>query len=62
MSDDLFARFGREANPLSHPSAQCLCGRFAKWVGDSHYYNGQFDCYSYTVRCSLCGEVTVECV
>lgn len=44
------------------PSAQCQCGRFAKWVGDHYHYNGQFDCYSYTVRCSHCGEVTVECV
>lgn len=40
----------------------CLCGRFAKWVGDRHYYNGQFDCYRYTVRCSRCGVVDVECV
>lgn len=41
---------------------QCLCGRFAKYVGDRHYYNGQFNCYSYTVRCSRCGDVTIECV
>lgn len=40
----------------------CLCGRFAKWVGDQHYYNGQFDCYRYTVRCSRCGDVDIECV
>lgn len=45
-----------------HPAAQCLCGRFAKWLGDEHYYNGQFDCYRYTVRCSRCGDVSVECV
>ena len=41
---------------------QCLCGRFAKWGGDRHYYNGQFNCYSYDVICSRCGTVTVECV
>ena len=40
----------------------CPCGRFAKWVGDQHYYNGQFDCYRYTVRCSRCGDVDIECV
>lgn len=44
------------------PGIQCACGRFAKWAGDRHYYNGQFDCYSYTVRCSRCGDVTIECV
>lgn len=41
---------------------QCLCGRFAKFVGDRHYYNGTFDCYSYDVDCSRCGVVTIECV
>lgn len=40
----------------------CLCGRFAKWVSDQHYYNGTFDCYRYTVRCSRCGDVDIECV
>lgn len=40
----------------------CLCGRFAKWVGEQHYYNGTFNCYRYTVRCSRCGEVDIECV
>ena len=44
------------------PGLHCECGRFAKWVGDRHYYNGQFDCYSYTVACSRCGDVTIECV
>jgi hypothetical protein len=48
--------------PAKHPAGQCLCGRFAKWAGDRHYYNGQFDCYSYDVLCSRCGIVTVECV
>lgn len=45
-----------------HVAAHCLCGRFAKWVGERYYYNGQFDCYSYDVDCSRCGPVTVECV
>lgn len=40
----------------------CLCGRFAKWAGDRHYYNGNFDCYSYDLLCSRCGVVTIECV
>ena len=44
------------------PGLHCLCGRFAKWVGDQHYYNGNFDCYRYTVRCSRCGDVDIECV
>lgn len=44
------------------PGIRCACGRFAKWVGDEHYYNGQFDCYRYVVRCTRCGDVTVECV
>ena len=42
--------------------AQCRCGRFAKWVSDRRYYDGNFDQYSYTVNCSRCGDVTVECV
>lgn len=50
------------AKSVRHPSVQCLCGRFAKWMGDQHYYNGQFDCYRYTVLCSRCGTVDVECV
>ena len=41
---------------------QCLCGRFARSLGGRHYYNGQFDCYSYDVECSRCGVVTIECV
>lgn len=40
----------------------CLCGRFAKWVGDQHYYNGTWNCYRYTVRCTRCGDVDIECV
>jgi len=48
--------------PLPRHSPQCLCGRFAKWVGDRHYYNGTFDCYSFDVICSRCGVVTIECV
>lgn len=45
-----------------NPGIHCLCGRFGKWVGDQHYYNGNFDCYRYTVRCSRCGDVDIECV
>ena len=45
-----------------HPAAFCECGLFAKWVGEYYYYNGEFDCYSYTVDCKRCGIVTVECV
>lgn len=44
------------------PPLQCTCGRFAKYVGDQHYYNGTWDCYRYTVRCSRCGDVDIECV
>lgn len=55
-----------EVEPISgkqhREQVHCLCGRFAKWVGGRHYYNGQFDCYRYTVRCSRCGDVDVECV
>jgi len=40
----------------------CLCGRFAVFVSESHYYNGEFDMYSYTVNCKRCGVVTVDCV
>lgn len=49
-----------EAPP--HRQVQCLCGRFAKWSGDRHYYNGSFNCYSFDVDCSRCGVVTIECV
>lgn len=41
---------------------RCLCGRFAKWVGERSYYDGTYDCYSYDVQCAHCGLVTVECV
>lgn len=44
------------------PGIRCECGRFAKWAGERHYYNGSFDCYSYTLTCSRCGDVTIECV
>jgi hypothetical protein len=43
-------------------TAHCLCGRFAKWVEDRSYYNGNYTQYSYTVNCTRCGIVTVECV
>jgi hypothetical protein len=56
-----------EDDPVLHPKQKkmpphCYCGRFAKWVGDQHYYNGRFDCYRYTVRCTRCGDIDVECV
>lgn len=51
-----------EEHPVAREQVRCLCGRFAKWLGDQHYYNGQFDCYRYTIRCSRCGDVDVECV
>ena len=38
------------------------CGRFARWAGDEHYYNGNWDCYRYTTHCSVCGDIDVECV
>lgn len=41
---------------------QCYCGRWAKYLGGRSYYNGTWDCYSYDVMCSRCGQVTVECV
>lgn len=43
-------------------SWKCECGLFARFVSDRHYYSGWFDCYSYTVACKRCGEVTVDCV
>lgn len=56
--DDLLLDDG----PKRSGSWTCLCGLFAKFVSESSYYNGQFDCYSYTVDCKRCGVVTVECV
>lgn len=49
-------------SPQRRGSFKCECGLFAKFLRERHYYNGQFDCYSYTVQCARCGEVTVECV
>lgn len=51
-----------QEHPVAREQVRCLCGRFAKWAGGRHYYNGQFACYSYDVLCSRCGTVTVECV
>jgi hypothetical protein len=56
--DDLLLDEG----PKRGGSWTCACGLFAKFVSESHYYNGQFDCYSYTVNCKRCGVTTVECV
>jgi hypothetical protein len=49
-------------HPLAREQFRCLCGRFAKYGGDQHYYNGTFDCYRYFIDCTHCGQVTVECV
>jgi hypothetical protein len=46
----------------SCPTPQCLCGRFAKYVGVTHYYNGNFDCETLTVECKHCGTVDIELV
>ena len=61
MSDILEA-LGLRVPPTPRGTFKCECGRFAKFVSERHYYNGWFDCYSYTVNCSRCGVVTVECV
>jgi hypothetical protein len=59
--DDLLEPGPVLARPVK-PALHCECGRYAKWLGDEHYYNGSFDCYRYTLLCSRCGEVTIECV
>jgi hypothetical protein len=41
---------------------QCLCGRFAKFKGVTHYYNGNFDCARLTVECKRCGTIDIEIV
>lgn len=51
-----------EEHPAPRFALRCGCGRFAKWVGDQHYYNGNYNCYRYTIRCSRCGDVDIECV
>jgi len=43
-------------------SWKCECGLFARYLHDRHYFNGEWDMYSYTVDCKRCGVVTVECV
>lgn len=40
----------------------CECNWFATFVSDRHYFNGEWDMYSYTVDCKRCGIITVECV
>jgi hypothetical protein len=63
MMSITFADLLADVPPAKKPGSwKCECGLFARFVSDRHYYNGQFDCYSYTVRCSRCGLVTVECV
>lgn len=57
-----FAEDGPLVEPLRKVAGlKCECGWYAKFAGDRHYYNGTFDCYSYTVDCKRCGLVTVEC-
>lgn len=41
---------------------RCVCNWFARFVSERHYFNGEWDMYSYTVDCKRCGIVTVECV
>lgn len=41
---------------------QCLCGRFAKFIGIHHYYNGNYDCATLNVECKRCGTVGIELV
>jgi hypothetical protein len=53
---------GNHLPKRSCPTPQCLCGRFAKFVGVTHYYNGNFDCARLTVECKRCGIVDIELV
>lgn len=41
---------------------QCLCGRFAKFLGIRHYYNGHYDCATMSLECKRCGPVDIELV
>jgi len=66
-SDDVFADLQEEIEvprpgPPPRPSVQCLCGRFARYVGVRHGYNGSFSTETMTVECSRCGTVTIELV
>lgn len=51
-----------EPSPRRSWPVQCPCGRFAKYDGDQHYYNGWFDCYRFWTICSRCGRQATECV
>ena len=42
------------------PSAQCLCGRFAKYLGTRHAHGGYGTIEVMTVKCSRCGEQDVR--
>lgn len=48
--------------PLPRPSVQCLCGRFSRYLGITHGYNGSYSTETMTVDCSRCGVVTIELV
>lgn len=52
--------FGEPEPPRRLPSVQCYCGRFAKNLGTRHHYNGTWTLITTTVRCSKCGDVSVE--
>ena len=60
--EDVTDLFQFPPSPRPKGPVFCECGLFAKWLRDRSYYNGQFDCYSYTVLCKRCGEMTVDCV
>jgi len=44
------------------PSVQCLCGRFSRYLGVDHGFNGNYATETMTVDCSRCGVVTIELV
>jgi len=38
------------------------CGGKVRAIGGSHWYNGQYDCYTLVLECENCGIYDVECV
>lgn len=64
-TDEEVARWEAEAAAAPkrrRPQAQCSCGRFAKYLGTTRYYNGSYSCERLNVRCSRCGDVGIELV
>lgn len=53
--------YREKPKPTRH-QVQCPCGRFAKWAGDRHYYNGMWDMYEFYTDCSRCGRQVTQCV